>query len=81
MNTMDVTARIEFEEHLKLLDRSTTRINRVLFEVLQRVGLQLLDLDSVHTAEARPLLTFMISQFPKPNECNACTDFVHLFPG
>ena len=81
MNTMDVAARIEFEEHLKLLDRSTTRINRVFFEVLQHVGLQLLDLDSVHTAEAQPLLTFVVSKVPKPNECNACTDFVHLSPG
>ena len=78
---MDLASQEAFEEHIGLLRRSALVINRVLFKVLQHVGLQLFDLDSVHTAEAQPLLTFVVSKVPKPNECNACTDFVHPYLG
>jgi len=78
---MDLASQEALEEHIGLLRRSALVINRVLFQVLQHVGLQLFNLDSVHTAEAQPLLTFVVSKAPKPNECNACTDFVHLSPG
>ena len=78
---MDLAAQKDFEEHIGLLRRSALAINRVLFKVLQHVGLQLFDLDSVHTAEGQPLLTFVVSKVAKPNECNACTDFVHPYLG
>jgi len=78
---MDLAAQKDFEEPIGLLRRSALVINRVLFEVLQHVGLQLFNLNSVHTAEAQPLLTFVVSKVPKPNECNACTDLVHLYTG